>query len=118
MYGAFRAVMLEPLPFPEPERLVPWRKMGSERAVIGLDRGDVESLRALPHLFDRIEEFGGSFATPTGGDEPERLTIPEHIRPSLSSRAGRTALRPCTLRGLRIGNAQTGPRSMAPRPTA
>ncbi|MEX0907620.1 MAG: ABC transporter permease, partial [Gemmatimonadota bacterium] len=73
MYGAFRAVVLDPLPFAEPERLaVPWLIMGAG-ALIGLGREDTEALHLLPALFSGVEEFGPGAVTATGAAEPVRM---------------------------------------------
>jgi putative ABC transport system permease protein len=74
MYSALEAVVLEPLPFPDPERLVvPWRTMSSAGALISLERDEVELLRAERSVFEQIEEFSTGALTITGGDEPARV---------------------------------------------
>ncbi|MEJ2205895.1 MAG: ABC transporter permease [Gemmatimonadota bacterium] len=76
-------VLLEPLPFPEPDELVmAWAYDTGDGPVAtsgGLVRGymsqpDIESMRDVP-VFESVEGLTTSGATVTGGDRPERVDI-------------------------------------------
>lgn len=76
MYSALKAVVLDPLPFREPDRLVELsRVMGSAqaRALLGLRPEHIATLREQRETFEGLENYWGSTATLTGGHEPERV---------------------------------------------
>lgn len=77
MYSAPKAVVLNPLPFPEAERLVlPVETLGSAGPAIGFvnERHEVAALRERS-IFEEVEEFGWGTVTLTDGDEPTRVSV-------------------------------------------
>jgi hypothetical protein len=93
MYSALKAVVLDPLPFREPERLVvPWQTMGSEGAMIGLEASEVRRLEAAPGLFEAVEEYGVGSATLTGVSQEPAPVLTMAITPGLPTMLGMSPL--------------------------
>jgi len=76
IFSVVDAVILRPLPYPEPSRLVElWGNV--KRAKIerrGTSYPDYADWRDQSHSFDAMAGFGSGSMTITGVDEPERLT--------------------------------------------
>ena len=94
IYSLVQAVMLHPLPFPEPERLVQIRETAErdELELRSLSFPVLEDMHAARDVFDSV---AGSFQIPLnlgGGTEPERITG-EGVSPSYFSMLGATTLR-------------------------
>lgn len=90
MYSALKAVVLNPLPFPEAERLVlPVATMGSGGPTIGFvnERHQVAALREERGIFGEVEEFGWGTVTLTDGDEPKHVSV-INVTPGLASLLG------------------------------
>jgi putative ABC transport system permease protein len=78
MYSVLKPVVLDPLPFPEAERLVTvWRTWGESgagsNARLALEPEHVQALRGERDVFDAVEEYRATSATLTGLGEPERI---------------------------------------------
>src|SRR5262245_61274397 len=76
IFSVVNAVLLKPLPFKEPERLVMVWNRGAEAA--GGDRtplavADLLDWRAQSRSFAEIEAFQNTMYNYTGGDTPERI---------------------------------------------
>jgi len=78
IFSVFNAVLLRPLPFKEPERVVMvWQiktaATGGDRTPISV--ADVLDLRAQSKSFDEFAAFSGGILNFTGGDTPEQVRV-------------------------------------------
>src|SRR5262245_4052687 len=76
IFTVVNAVLLRPLPFKEPERVVMvWHKgveaSGGDRTPLSV--ADLLDWRAQSHTFDTISAFSYSSFNVTGGEAPERV---------------------------------------------
>ncbi len=94
IYSVVQAVMLHPLPFPEPERLVQiWET--AERDELELRSLSFPVLEDMRGAQDVFESVAGSFQIPLslgGSTEPERI-MGEGVSPSYFLMLGATTLR-------------------------
>src|SRR3954464_7927873 len=76
IFSVVQSVLLQPLPFPEPDRLVVlWedhRGRGGP-ATEWTNPATLQDWKAQPTLFDGVAGFLGSAVNLTGDEEPERL---------------------------------------------
>ncbi len=76
IFGVVNAILLRPLPFKDPERLVivfdrEAEAAGGDRTPLGVS--DLFDLREQSRSFTEIEAFEGSLFNYTGGESPERI---------------------------------------------
>ena len=77
MYSALKAVVLEPFPFPDADRMVTlhrlWGSGSGAQAWLGLGKEDIAALREAHDVFVGVEGWSTGAATLTGFDAPERI---------------------------------------------
>lgn len=89
MYSALRAVVLDPVPFSEPEGLVvPWMTMGDEGELIGLDRREIEALKAQSGLFEAVEAYMTGAVTAQADGNGAELVATQRISAGLPHMLG------------------------------
>ena len=99
IFSVVNAVLLRPLPYPDPDRLVivwdNFLKMGLEK--LGAKAAEFVDYRDQNHVFSQIAAFRNLDFNLTGGDEPERISgarVTAGLFPLLGAQAalGRTLL--------------------------
>lgn len=75
IFSVVNTVLLRPLPFPEPDRLMTVWENNLQRGITknSVSYPDFADWRAQNHLFERMASFHSSDFTFTGGNEPLRL---------------------------------------------
>ncbi|HTQ84804.1 MAG TPA: ABC transporter permease [Candidatus Solibacter sp.] len=75
MFTVVNAVLLRPLPYPDPARLVLLNDFNHEKGFdsFSVAPGNFLDWRAQSHSFEHMATFGGSSFSYTGGTYPERL---------------------------------------------
>ncbi|HUI39267.1 MAG TPA: ABC transporter permease [Candidatus Nitrosotalea sp.] len=75
MFTVVNAVLLRPLPYPDPARLVLLNDFNHEKGFdsFSVAPGNFLDWRAQTHSFEQMATFGGSSLSYTGGTYPERL---------------------------------------------
>jgi predicted permease len=75
IFGLVRPILLEPLPYPDPDRLVVpctiFQRMNSDRGAVSF--ADILDWKAMPDLFETVAAYNPSTADITDGEEPERV---------------------------------------------
>jgi predicted permease len=75
IFSVVNGVLLRPLPYPEPDRLVrvftSFRGSGTERYAVS--QPEFMDYKGLTHVFENAAAFSGATLTLTGDREPERL---------------------------------------------
>ncbi|HEX5423669.1 MAG TPA: ABC transporter permease [Candidatus Acidoferrales bacterium] len=89
IFSAVHAFMLQPLPYPDPNRIVMIWNTAPDR---GITRGTASAAefldwREMNHVFDSLAAWRPSFATVTGGGEPEQVWA-MHVSANLFSLLG------------------------------
>lgn len=76
IFSVVDALLLRPLPYPEPERLVVVREVGVHGRQMALAEPNYEDLRARSQSFSALAMSAGSFSlVVTGGSEPVRARV-------------------------------------------
>jgi putative ABC transport system permease protein len=92
IFSIVNAVLLRPLPFSHPERLV--KIVASNRGVgardIGFSVPEFDDLRTRAGVFDEVTALNGGPSNLTGGDRPQHLEILE-VSPNYFSMLGTSA---------------------------
>jgi putative ABC transport system permease protein len=75
IYSALRALVLDPLPFTDSNRLVflCHKNPSMGGVMVTPPRKAIEQWRALSHVFESVESFTGQSFVITGGSEPEEV---------------------------------------------
>ncbi len=73
IYSVLQAVVLAPLPFPDPDRLVSFGEVSPQGDRFSTSAPNFLDLRAQAKSFVDVAAFGGAPFTLTGDGEPERL---------------------------------------------
>ena len=74
IFGAVHRVLLEPLPYPEPQRLVFVWARTAQSPQISASYPEIEDWRAEARSLDRLAAWRGQSVNLTGDGEPDRLT--------------------------------------------
>jgi len=91
IFSVVHGVMLRPLPYGEPERLVSiWLVRGPDRARVYPGAADAVDLRQLRGVFEDVALLDNRNLNLVGGDEPRRLNGAE-VSPNLFSVVGVSA---------------------------
>src|SRR5262245_32283916 len=76
IFSVVDALLLRPLPYPEPERLVVVRELNAQGRQMSLAEPNYEDLRARSRSFSALAMSAGSFPlVVTGGSEPVRARV-------------------------------------------
>src|SRR5262245_14150767 len=76
IFSVVDAVLLRPLPFPEPERLVYLREVGASGRTMSFTEPNFEDVQAQSRSFSSLGHVAGSFPlVVTGGSEPVRTRV-------------------------------------------
>ena len=76
IFSVVRAVLLAPLPFAEPERLVSvWHAYPPSQPRSAVSAPGFDDLRAARHIFEEVTAFRLTNQNLTGAGEPERLIV-------------------------------------------
>ncbi len=75
VFSALKSVVLEPLPFPKPDRLVLVFRTVQNNALVTPEPEQIDSLRGLSAVFEDIATFGGSSVFMTGAGDPVRVNV-------------------------------------------
>ena len=76
IFSVVRAVLLAPLPFAAPDRLVSlWHAYPPSLPRAAMSAPGLDDLRAARHIFDEVTAFRLTNQNLTGGGEPERLLV-------------------------------------------
>ena len=87
IFSLVKAVMLVPLPYGTPERLViPWGRL-ERSAITHLSGPEVRDYAALTDVFKDVAAYTGSVAILTGGAEPERVVAAD-VSPNIFNTLG------------------------------
>lgn len=73
IYAVAYAVVLRPLPYPEADRLVRLRQIGSEGQSMAFSAPNIADLTAAARSFEAVATHGGGMVAVTGGIEPVRV---------------------------------------------
>jgi hypothetical protein len=96
IFSVVNAVLLSPLPFPQPEQIVLLRDdlTGRQLEDVGLSVDELKDFQERSGVFDQISALWPVDANLTGSDRPERIELlavsPNYIRvPGCAARSGR-----------------------------
>ena len=74
IFSVVNGVLLRPLPFPEPDRLVRVWQLGGEGGRMNFSAPNFEDLQAQSRSFRSLAQYGrGGIVSVVGGDEPARV---------------------------------------------
>ena len=73
IYSVAYAVLLRPLPYPDAERLVRLRQVGSQGQQMAFSAPNIEDLAAAAGSFSGVATHAGDMVAVTGGTEPVRV---------------------------------------------
>ncbi len=77
MFGIVHSVLLQPLPYAHPDRLVAVSETGTKGGDIGVSRLDLEDWRRSTTTLARIAGYGWGVTSISGGTEPLRASVAE-----------------------------------------
>src|SRR5690348_5235693 len=74
LFSVVNAVLLRPLPYPDPDRIVSVSLVAPMFPMSGADNWSTVAWQRDARSFETLAAYGSDEATFTGGAEPERLT--------------------------------------------
>ncbi len=75
IFSVADAVLLRPLPYPDPQRIMRVWEQAPDGHRMNLAQPNFEDFRAQNHSFVSLAEYGYGFESVTGGGEPVRVTV-------------------------------------------
>jgi hypothetical protein len=75
IFSVVDTVLLEPLPYPDPDRLVSLQEQNSPENIFNISIADFLAVEREQQVFDAVAAFQGGSAAFTGRGEPEQITV-------------------------------------------
>ncbi|MDQ6624759.1 MAG: ABC transporter permease [Verrucomicrobiota bacterium] len=75
IFSVVDAVLLRPLPFPQPERIVELRELDEKGHGMAFADPNFDDLRARSHSFEALARYGSGPEAVSGGSEPVRTDV-------------------------------------------
>src|SRR5689334_20806128 len=74
IFSIVDGVLLRPLPYPQPERIIQIKEVSERRSRMPVTQPNFDDVRGGNHTLDAMAAYGGGMTTVTGGAEPVRAS--------------------------------------------